>query len=279
MLVNILMLCESMRMWLSVAAILLYFLIPKAVLGFRPIALLTGLVRLWEALRVVVVKRWAADNARDFNHAAPAHSADHAAFALLVFTEAADPEAPAEGAHAGTVLADLEKAYERVRFDVAFRCATRFGFPRALLSMILVTYLGPRRLLIKQCASRVVHSSIGICAGSRFAPFLLYAVLLQPMDDIGDRFGWAGIQLRLYVDDVCFTLIGSVGDVVRVLFEALEFFIVRLEHLVLGQQGHSFAAWGKDDRPGVFPPPLSRASFGAQGAWSLRRRRRGLPGA
>ena len=72
---------------------------------------------------------------------------------------------------------------------------------------------------------------VGIPAGSRFAPFLLLAVLIAPLDAILTTFSEPQISVRLYVDDVAFTIVGSVQMVASLLFEATELFISSLEAL------------------------------------------------
>jgi hypothetical protein len=118
------------------ASVIIFFLIPKGKGGTRPIGLFSTLVRTWEAIRIPEARSWARINDRAYNYAGPGSSAERAAFAQLVYSEAAVGGTGEGSTHSGTVLADLAKAYERVRFDVAFRSAARLGWDTCWASWI-----------------------------------------------------------------------------------------------------------------------------------------------
>jgi len=214
-LIEIIMLCERCRVFPSRVGVILYWMIPKARGGWRPIALLASSPRLWEALRVGIVKEWAVAHTREYNYAAPGLSADQAAFSQLVFAEAAQAEDSPSMVVSGATFADLEKADEKVQLRQVWLAAIRHGFPLHLLAIISVIYTLERRFLVGGCLSRPLWTLVSICAGSRFAPFLLFLVLVTPCDNLVSF--WPEAQLRLYVDDVAVTLAGDCEFVARAL--------------------------------------------------------------
>ena len=68
---------------------------------------------------------------------------------------------------------DLVKAFERVQLVHVWKWGLYYGFPKALLAMVL-TYFGyARRLVVDGCYTESLETCTAIVAGSRFSVCIL----------------------------------------------------------------------------------------------------------
>eukprot|EP00959_Pyramimonas_sp_CCMP1952_P067511 1409234-Pyramimonas_sp.AAC.1 len=71
---DILMLCERLCSWPTAMRMLILFLVAKEDGGGRPITLFPTPVRIWEAVRDPLVRRWERAHVRPYDWASPGRS-------------------------------------------------------------------------------------------------------------------------------------------------------------------------------------------------------------
>ena len=96
-----------------------------------------------------------------------------------------------------------------------------------LLRVSLSIYSGPRRCRYYQCLSKAILIDCSIVAGCGFATGWLKVFFLRVMDAVMDKYQC--IMLRVYVDDITQTVIGTQRFVGRVAPEALALLLHLLE--------------------------------------------------
>ncbi len=203
---------ERAAIWPSQLSWLLYFLIPKAEGGERPIGVIATTVRIWEGLRAPIMREQAARLARDYDWATTGRSAEQAVWEQLVEDEGLDttrrdPTAPA----AATVLFDLVKCFDRLSLDQVWGWGLYWKVPKRWLRVVLLVFAFHRRLIIEGSCSRQLDTVTAIVAGSRFSCFILHLVLIGPSDRLLRL--WPSISLAKYVDDMAVRVKGSIGSV------------------------------------------------------------------
>ena len=130
---------ERTRTWLAPIQTLIYFLVPKTPTGERPIGLMPSIVREWERMRKPILDQLMISQNRPYDRACKGRSLEMAAWQHL-----------APGRRAGrktrrgraTALLDMTRCFEQVRLWHVWR----WGFPRALLRIILVVFSFQRRV-------------------------------------------------------------------------------------------------------------------------------------
>ena len=112
---SLLVFCERWGRWPTQTRYLLMCLIPKKDGGLRPIGLYEGLVRLWERIRQIHVRKWRAANPRQYDWRAAGSRIED------VWKQSwHDEVAIASGEVACTTLFDLRKAFETVALHHAW---------------------------------------------------------------------------------------------------------------------------------------------------------------
>ena len=158
--------------------LLLARLIPKAGGGSRPIGLIVGIVRAFNAfLLPVVAKQWEAKNTRDFFffgerdrdcEACAWRSAARAEFANYM------------GVVLASGLLDMHKAFDLVKHSILQKEAGKHGFDEDVVLYYMSIYRGPRSLLFGQVATKVVRAKKSIVAGCSFSTTLFRLYYLCP---------------------------------------------------------------------------------------------------
>ena len=201
---------ELIGEWPSQLAITLIKLIPKAKGGKRPIGLLTGLVRLWERIRIHEVRAWKTIAYRGYNWAARGRSAQDAIWKQNMTCEAA----AAEGRTAIAKLADLRKAYEMVPLENVWRAGLKMHFPPWILRLELEAFAAARTVVVNGAYANPVDTLSALVAGGSFATDFLFTVLAEPCDQIlleHPRQPLCTIDIFLYADDVVTLVTGPSG--------------------------------------------------------------------
>ena len=129
---------EAERQWPARQQMLIYFLILKPNGKDRPIGLLPSLIRLWETIRVPYMRRSLRANPREWDCCSPGQSSEGAVWETLLAHEAdGAAECGPKDKVTATVIMDLVKAFERVELVQVWHWGLSYGFPRALLAMVL----------------------------------------------------------------------------------------------------------------------------------------------
>ncbi len=84
---SFLMLVEASAIWPEQASWLLYYLIPKAGGGERPIGMMASLVRVWERLRKPEILAWMRAERREYDWAVVGRSSEAAVWEQLLHVE------------------------------------------------------------------------------------------------------------------------------------------------------------------------------------------------
>ncbi len=214
---------ERIGSWPQTLAVLLMHLIPKASGGRRPIALLASILRLWERVRFPIVQRWRDKVRRDWNWAQRGRSAEQAVWTQTVYDEAAGQR----GLGTGAALLDLQKAFEHIPLERAWRAGIKHGYPRVVLRMALECCAFQRRLLLRGATSAAAWTLTAVAAGLSYATDLLQLVIMDTMDHISRSF--PSVRLCVYIDDIAMHRTGTDAEVTSDLAAATRICIDDLE--------------------------------------------------
>ena len=174
-------------------------MIPKAQVGkWRLIAMLVTPYRIWARGAGEDVSRWMASLDREWVANGPAKAAEAAAYDIALDTEASQLDGEMVNV---TVMADLEKGFERVRHDVIRKKAKVYGFPERILEPALSMYKAARRIRYGSAYSRAVYTKVGVLAGCPIAMGLLLLAVLEPVDLFWKTVPRELVSLKVYVDD------------------------------------------------------------------------------
>ena len=206
-------------------------LLAKPLGGFRTIALLGMVYRLWARVRKWPVAEWEDGFVGHWDTAVRGSSALRAAVARAFAAE----YAVALGATAATVYWDIEKFYDSVALDLLIPEAVRFGYPPRLLYVTLLAHLGPRRLRLAGCLSEEVWPSASLAAGCGRANTLARVVLYAVLDEAHKQLPLkaALFSAKQFVDDVTTSFVGVPRVVAAAVACAGDFVVARLQALRL----------------------------------------------
>ena len=131
---------ERTLTWPAQIQTLIYFSwFPRHRLERRLIGLMPSIVRVWERMRKPILDQWMSSQTRPYK----GRSAEMAAWQHLVLEEGQDDKQGMGGAMA---LLDMTKCFEQVRLWHVWRWRCHWGFPRALLRIILLVFSFHRRV-------------------------------------------------------------------------------------------------------------------------------------
>ena len=204
---------ERTLTWPAQIQTLIYFLVPKTPTGVRPIGLMPSIVRVWERMRKPILDQWMISQTRSYDWACKGRSAEMAAWQHLVLEE----DKPGMGR--ATALLDMTKCFEQVRLWHEWRWGCHWGFPRALLRIILLVFSFQRRVGLWGSVSQPVTTYAAIIAGSVFSCAILHMLFIWPCDCLMSK--WPRLRLTKYVDDLTISYRGKNHIVANVITEAL----------------------------------------------------------
>ena len=99
-----------------------------------------------------------------------------------------------------TALLDMTKCFGQVRLWHVWRWRCNWGFPKALLRIILVVFSFQRRVGLWGSVSQPVTSYAAIIAGSVFSCAILHMLFIWPCECLMSK--WPRLRLTEYVDDL-----------------------------------------------------------------------------
>ena len=208
-LLRVLFICEATGTWPKSSALVIIALLPKSSPGFRPIGLFPWLPKIWAKLRRGYALQWEQSTDRDFIYAGPGKGADHAAWKQAARAEHA---ATVRGAHYGSTLLDLVKAFDMVPHHVLVREAIRLGYSLWILRLSIAAYAAERMIRIDGVLSRAIPHRRSLTAGSGLATTEMRIVLVNVIE--------AAMRVAplatptLYVDDLSVEVCGTQAVVV-----------------------------------------------------------------
>ena len=127
---------------------------------------------------------------------------------------------PGAGGRArATALLDMTKCFEQVRLWHVWRWGCHWGFPRALLRIILLVFSFQRRVGLRSSVSQPVTTYAATIAGSVFFCAILHMLFIWPCDCLMSK--WARLRLTKYVDDLTISYRGMNHTVATVITEAV----------------------------------------------------------
>ena len=221
---TLLMAFEEKGDWCQILNLILVVLLPKATGGFRPIGLFPTVIRIWMRARYGLARAWQATHSLPVTFGGAGKSAQYAAWQAAFTAECA---ALTHLDHIQALL-DLVKAFETVPHWILARCAAAKGYPAALLRLSLASYRLHRSIGIGGIQSRLIRATRGITAGAGFATVELEVLLYETIEELNSR--WASVlTIKVYIDDITLAACGLPQRVIRVMTEALDFLVCRLE--------------------------------------------------
>ena len=217
-LATLLLAIETAGLMPTQTSIITFVLIPKGTdkPGRRPVALFSGLFRLWSKVRLPFGQRWLDCHRRDYIACGRERSPEVAVWRLAVRNEVAAAE---PGLEAASVLWDMRKFFEC--FDLRRLCvrALSAGIPPALIRLAINTYMGLRVVRMEQRYQVVGYAERGLPAGCVLA-LLWVAVYTIPCFD-GFIARSPSVFFDQYVDDLIVSAVGTKQQIVLWLKKAL----------------------------------------------------------
>ena len=145
----------------------LVHLIPKSSGGTRPIGLVQGLCRLWEAARRPLMVAWRTGMRRTWDNGAKGNTMSMALWLQSLWDEWAQGQ---DQQSAATTLIDLQKAFESVLLSRLWANGVMLGVPLQLLRLSLEMQGFLRHLVFSTVADpRGIETHTAILAGTAFA--------------------------------------------------------------------------------------------------------------
>ncbi|CAK0897978.1 unnamed protein product, partial [Prorocentrum cordatum] len=214
--------CQQLGRWPSQVHLLLVFIIGKLDGGGRPIILLPGPCRIWEAWQLPTIRSWLAAHPRSYDYTAAGQSSERALWKALLDDELV----LGTGIRAATMLADLAKCYEKVPHERMWWLAAWWGGPLEVVALALESFAFGRVIRLGEACSAEVLSSTALPAGSRFAPTFLRFYLTLCLDDL---LGVFRLTIYLYVDDIALRVMSTEARVLHMLPQATRLLFWMLE--------------------------------------------------
>ena len=176
---------EQSGKWPQQACTTMFFLIPKNVWSERPIALMSTLIRWWEALRAPEVAKWQQKYRVDWDATDGRNGgAQRTVWEVLMDMERFNGKAKAEEQGAVALVLDLAKAFERVSIPVVWAWATHFSFPRKILQVLCGYFEHQRRVQFEGGAAESPTTITAILPGSKWSCLLLRIVLQDALSEV-----------------------------------------------------------------------------------------------
>ena len=203
----------------SVLAMMLIALIPKADGGLRPIGLFPGSLKpMLHWTKSGLGSKWATAHRRPYFFGEQGKSCD-----ACVWIQAAAADFATERQQAAvSVLFDLKKAYEHMRYDVLRRAAEKHDFPLLLMRLLLSFCSMMRVLSLGNLVAFGCMPMRGVVAGCSFADIMMRLCLIDPLDRVTEA--WPSLRLADVVDDAQMLGIGDARRVVPIVKGAIRRF-------------------------------------------------------
>ena len=211
-------------------AMLLVILLPKPDGGLRPIGLFAGLTRvLMHWLRDTIGNEWARSVQRPYWYGARGKTVQRCVWAHAMAAE----HAKARGECAASVLVDIQKAYENIRYSDLWAKAVRHKFPLHVLRLLLTMYSMTRMVKVGNVATAPFSALNSVAAGCQWADLLMKLSLIDILDDVVEA--WPSTIPAVVADDVQLLATGPERQVVYVTAGAFKVLAAGLEraHLPL----------------------------------------------
>ena len=129
-------------------------------------------------MRLKVAWQWQNANERPCFYAGPMKSSTMAVWKQAALAEIAS----AARAAYGIGLVDLQKAFERVPWDLLVAAAHECGYNLYLLRLSIAAYALLKAITVDGACSRFVRALRGMTAGSTFANIELRVLLIRSLD-------------------------------------------------------------------------------------------------
>ena len=176
-------------------------------------------------MRKPILDQWMISQTPSYDWACKGRSAEMAAWQHLVLEEGQDDK---PGVGRATALMDMTKCFEQVRLWHVWRWGCHWGFPRALLRIILLVFSFQRRVGLWGSMSQPVRTYAAIIAGSVFSCAILHMLFIWPCDCLMSK--WPRLRLTKYVDDFTISYRGRNHTVATVITEAISSMVGWLEN-------------------------------------------------
>ena len=122
---------------------------PKPGGGFRPIAQLVSVLRVWSRLRHEQAAEWEAQHLSSFFWVVEGRPSDRAGWEHNLYDEAA----LGQGDLTASFFGDIENFYDNVSHHILWEESQAVGIPPALMQPMLAMYEGPRAIFIAGACS------------------------------------------------------------------------------------------------------------------------------
>ena len=171
--------------------------------GFRPIAQMVSLLRVWGKLRHDVAAEWEIQSQASFFWGVSGKPCDRAGWEHNLYEEAAT----AQGDNTASLFGDIAKFYDNVSHHHLWREGLAVNFHPRLLLLMLLVYSLPRVITINGAHSEPIPVTGTILPGCSLAATgskLLMFRLLSAM-----QISWPLVRTRNIVDDITMQTSGS----------------------------------------------------------------------
>ena len=129
--------------WPSLILNVNIMLLAKPQGGFRPIALLPALYRIYTKVRLQHVREWMATNSRPYFALGAQKCTLDVGARTMIYSEAFGSN---QTKAATTTLVDIIKCIDRICWRKVLQAAAHFEFPTQLLQLCLAMYYAPRKI-------------------------------------------------------------------------------------------------------------------------------------
>ena len=136
-------------------------------------------------------------------------AAEHAAYKVALDAEICEGNSNKVNV---TIMADLEKGFEKVHHSVIQMNATIYDFRPETLALALSMYTSPRRIKCGNAYSRAVNTVIGVLAGCPIAMGLLLPNVINPIESFWAKLPKQISSLWVYVDDIIMSITFDKAD-------------------------------------------------------------------
>ena len=194
---------EQSGKWPQQACTTMFFLIPWNVTSERPIALITTLIRWWEALRAPEVAKWQQESRVDWDATDGRNGgAQRTAWEVLMEMEAFNGRAKAVALGAGPC--------EDIRASQP-SCGLGLALHQKILRVLCGYFEHQRRVQFEGCAAEPLTTITAILPGSKWSCLLLRIVLQDALGEVTKI--CPSSKLRVFVDDITAFVKGRNKDV------------------------------------------------------------------
>jgi ribonuclease HI len=188
---------------------LMIMLLAKPQGGYRPIGIFPSIYRLWMKIRRPICAEWERRWHRPFFGMAEGREPGDSVWRTAIRAEAAQRSNQA----AATLMWDMVKAYEMIRYSHLVREAVAVGFPLTILKLNIRAYTMVRYISMRGMVLRCAAPKRGIGAGCGAATTLIKVNYLRPFTEANLRI--PRLRLSIFVDDVELSQEGTEQDIIK----------------------------------------------------------------